>query len=42
MLAGVFRGVSRVLLGARWGDLSSFQGVARCSLGCFGQFTGCC
>ncbi len=39
---GVFRAVSRVLLGALWSVPSGFQGVARCSPGCSGQFPGCC
>ncbi len=42
MLSGVFRAVSRVLLGALWAVPGGFQGVARCSLGCSGGFPGCC
>ncbi len=42
MLSGLFRGVSRVLLGARWGVPGGFQGVARPSLGFSEQFPGCC
>ncbi len=42
MLSGVFRGVSRVLLGALWVVPGGFQGVARRSLGCcvLGSFQG--